>query len=334
MRSIITINDLSREETLGLIRDALELKNGKRSEQFKGVLASLFYESSTRTRESTERAAERLGLQVMGFSGTEGTSVQKGEPLADTVRMYQSYGANVLVMRHPLEGAARFAADVLNIPVINGGDGSNSHPTQTLIDLMTIFERLGKSDGLRIALVGDLKYGRTVHSLVTGLRMFHNISLILVAPDSLKMPQHFVENFEKNGSTINHAQDMSDIMGQVDVIYMTRIQRERFPQGYEGEFEFDKVSRLYHLTPHYLKNKKVGIMHPLPRYKHRIEIGLDVDQLPNAWYMEQARNGLFLREALLAQILSGMLNDHTVANGAQEHLWKDVPITNGEKTGQ
>ena len=334
MRSIISINDFSRDEILDLISDALERKNGKQSERFNGVLASLFYESSTRTRESTERAAERLGLRVMGFSGTEGTSVQKGEPLADTVRMYQSYGASVVVMRHPLEGAARFAADLLQIPVINGGDGSNSHPTQTLIDLMTIVEKCGRIDGLKIALVGDLKYGRTVHSLVTGLRMFQNISLWLVAPDSLKMPQHFIDNFERNGSTIYHTQDMSDIFDQVDVIYMTRIQRERFPQGYEGEFEFEKVSRLYQLTADCVRQKKAGIMHPLPRYKHRIEISLDVDQLLNAWYIEQARNGLFLREALLAQILSGKLCKRAEVNGADEKLWKDLPITNGAKTGQ
>ena len=330
MRSIISIHELSREEILSLIHDALERKNGKLTEIFDGVIASLFYESSTRTRESTNRAAERLGLRVMGFGGIEGTSVQKGEPLADTIRMYQSYGAKILAMRHSLEGAARFAADVLDIPVINCGDGSNGHPTQTLIDLMTIIEKRGTIDGLRIALVGDLKYGRTVHSLVTGLNKFRNVQLWLVAPDSLKMPEHFVEGFHGQVRTVR---DFDSVIGQVDVIYMTRIQRERFPQGLEGEHEFERVAGLYQLTSAMMKDKRAGVMHPLPRYKHRIEIDLNVDELPNAWYIEQARNGLFLREALIAQILSGKLSDAPV-DDTTEQTWIDLPVVNGTRSGQ
>jgi len=328
MRSIISITDLSREEIESLINSALERKKLKPSKFFQNkVLASLFYESSTRTRESTERAAERLGLRVMGFSGIEGTSVQKGEPLADTLRMYHAFGAHILALRHPLEGAARYAADILDIPVINCGDGSNSHPTQTLLDLMTITEKLGSIDNLRIAFVGDLKYGRTVHSLVTGLRMFKNITIWLVAPDSLKMPEHFID-----GMAVHHSEHLQDVIPNVDILYMTRIQRERFPQGPEGEFEFERVSKLYHLTPAHLTTA-VGVMHPLPRYKHRIEISLDVDKLPNAWYLEQAHNGLFMREALLSRILSGSLPAQQIEKPSAG-TWKDLLVNDGEKQSQ
>src|SRR3989338_5002653 len=330
MCSLVSISDLSRAEILFIINDALERKKGKKIDHFPCVLASLFYESSTRTRESTECAAHRLGMHVIGFSGIEGTSVQKGEPLADTLRMYRGFGANVIALRHPLEGAARYAADILNIPVINCGDGSNGHQTQTLIDLMTIIEKRGTIDGLRIALVGDLKYGRTVHSLVTGLNKFRNVQLWLVAPDSLKMPEHFVEGFHGQVRTVR---DFDSVIGQVDVIYMTRIQRERFPQGLEGEHEFERVAGLYQLTSAMMKDKRAGVMHPLPRYKHRIEIDLNVDELPNAWYIEQARNGLFLREALIAQILSGKLSDAPV-DDTTEQTWIDLPVVNGTRSGQ
>ncbi|MBS3138318.1 aspartate carbamoyltransferase [Candidatus Woesearchaeota archaeon] len=327
MCSLVSISDLSRAEILFIINDALERKKGKKIDHFPGVLASLFYESSTRTRESTECAAHRLGMHVIGFSGIEGTSVQKGEPLADTLRMYRGFGANVIALRHPLEGAARYAADILNIPVINCGDGSNLHPTQTLLDLMTIIEKRGSIDGLCIALVGDLKYGRTVHSLVAGLKMFSNITLWLVAPDSLKMPVHFIEQFP---GTIHHAHDIAE--ADVDILYMTRIQRERFPQGPEGEFEFDKVSRIYQLTPAVLEGKRVGVMHPLPRYKHRIEISLAVDSLHNAWYIDQAENGVFLREALLSSMMLNKISRRK--NEFIPGAWKELSVKNHPKDAQ
>ena len=331
MRSLISIKDLSREEVEALILEALKRKTLPPSPSFSGkVLASLFYENSTRTRESHERAASRLGMDGIGFSGTEGTSVKKGEPLADTLRMYEGYGADVVVLRHPLEGAARYAADILRIPVINAGDGANAHPTQTLLDLMTIKEKVGSIDNLRIALVGDLKYGRTVHSLVAGLSLFSNVQLWLVAPDAMQMPSHIVHDFEQ--ATSSTVMRTANLQEDVDIFYMTRIQRERFPKGPDGEYEFQKLSRLYHVNAALLKDKKVGIMHPLPRYKHRLEIALDVDALPNAWYIGQARNGLFMREALLSLVLSGTQPEKEAHK--TEEAWHPLPIKNGKKMGE
>jgi aspartate carbamoyltransferase catalytic subunit len=336
MDSLISIRNLSRADVVRLINDASARKAGTKHDDFSGkVLASLFYENSTRTRESTYRAAKRLGMSVIGFSGIEGTSVKKGEPLADTVRMYQGYGADVIVLRHPLEGAARFAADVCEIPVINNGDGSNSHPTQTLLDLMTIVEKHGAIDNVRIALVGDLRYGRTVHSLISGLRLFDHVQLFLVAPQSLQMPAHFVDDFEKTAHTkVTCTTKLHDVIDRVDIIYMTRIQRERFPKGAEGEYEFKKVSAIYRLNAAMLHGKKVGIMHPLPRYKRKLEISLDVDNLPNAWYLTQAQNGMFMREALLVHILSGSTFTWEKKMSVVQDLWKPLPITHGTKKGE
>ena len=335
MCSLVSIKDLSREEVEFFISDAIGRKNSTPLQHHKGkVLASLFYENSTRTRESHERAARRLGMDVIGFSGTEGTSVKKGEPLADTLRMYEGYGANVVVLRHPLEGAARYAAEILTVPVINAGDGSNAHPTQTLLDLMTIKEKRGSIDNLRIALVGDLKYGRTVHSLITALRLFKNIQLWLVAPDSLQMPQYLVEEFEHSTDTrVTKIADLTTALANVNVLYMTRIQRERFPEGPDGEYEYKKVSGIYCITPELLKDKSVGIMHPLPRYKRMLEISMDVDDLPNAWYIEQAKNGLYMREAILIKLLSSGSQPVPKSNG-QKSLWNSIPITNGQKRGE
>ena len=334
MCSLVSIKDLSREEVEFFINDALQRKKAFPKQQCTGkVLASLFYENSTRTRESHERAARRLGMDVIGFSGTEGTSVKKGEPLADTLRMYEGYGTDVVVLRHPLEGAARYAAEILNIPVINAGDGSNAHPTQTLLDLMTLKENHGSIDNLRIALVGDLKYGRTVHSLITALRLFNNIQLWLVAPDTLQMPSHLVAEFEKaTGTKATQTQNLTDVLAKVDIIYMTRIQRERFPEGPEGEYEYKKVSGIYCITPEMLKNNYVGIMHPLPRYKNLLEISMDVDHLPNAWYIEQARNGLYMREAILFKLLLNPASKRAAQQKKQ--IWEDLPIAHGQKRGE
>ncbi|MBI4153169.1 aspartate carbamoyltransferase [Candidatus Woesearchaeota archaeon] len=335
MCSLVSVKDISREEVEYFINDALQRKTSPPTPQCKWkVLASLFYENSTRTRESHERAARRLGMDVMGFSGTEGTSVKKGEPLADTLRMYEGYGADVIVLRHPLEGAARYAAEILNIPVINAGDGSNGHPTQALLDLMTIKEKHGSIDNLRIALVGDLRYGRTVHSLIAALILFSNVQLWLVAPDTLQMPSHLVAEFEKaTGMKATQTQNLTDVLAKVDIIYMTRIQRERFPEGLEGEYEYKKVSGIYCITTEMLKNTSIGIMHPLPRYKGMLELSMDVDQLPNAWYIEQAKNGLYMREAILHKLLSATPQGIQKPN-SQKSMWNNLPITNGQKRGE
>ena len=334
MCSLVSIKDISREEVDFFITDASQRKKAIPKQQCTGkVLASLFYENSTRTRESHERAARRLGMDVIGFSGTEGTSVKKGEPLADTLRMYEGYGADIVVLRHPLEGAARYAAEILTVPIINAGDGSNAHPTQTLLDIMTIKEKHGSIDNLRIALVGDLKYGRTVHSLIVALRLFKNITLWLVAPDSLQMPQHFVDEFEHStGTRVTKIADLPTTVANVDVLYMTRIQRERFPEGPDGEYEYKKVSGIYCITPEILKDKSVGIMHPLPRYKGMLEISMSVDSLPNAWYLEQAKNGLYMREAILYKLLLNPASNHQAQQKNQ--IWKDLPVTNGQKRGE
>ncbi len=333
--SLISIRSLSRDDILSLIQAALHQKKNSPQPILKNkILASLFYENSTRTRESHERAAKRLGMDVIGFAGTEGTSVKKGEPLADTVRMYQAFGADIVVIRHNIEGAAQLAADVLSIPVINAGDGSNGHPTQALLDLLTIVEKRGSIDNLKIALVGDLKYGRTVHSLITALSLFNNVQLWLVAPDTLQMPSHLVAEFEKATNTqVTKTPHLAEVLTKVDVLYMTRIQRERFPEGPEGEYEYRKVSGIYCLTTDMLKNNSAGIMHPLPRYKGMLEISMDVDALPNAWYIEQAKNGIFMREAILLGLLSGKPFAQTYSQPT-EPLWKDMPITNGQKRGE
>jgi aspartate carbamoyltransferase catalytic subunit len=329
--SLISMRDLSQEDILSLIRHALELKKSTPQPfQQNKLLASLFYENSTRTRESHERAAKLLGMDIMGFAGTEGTSVKKGEPLADTIRMYEAYGANLIVLRHPLEGAARFASDILTIPVINAGDGSNSHPTQALLDLMTIVEKRGSIDKLKIALVGDLKYGRTVHSLITALGRFH-VQLMLVSPDTLQMPSHLIEEFEHATNSKIIKTNLNEALN-ADILYMTRIQRERFPEGPDGEYEYKKVSGIYCITAELIKNKSIGIMHPLPRYKGMLEISMDVDSLPNAWYIEQAKNGLYMRQAILLKLLSASSQPIPKSNGPKS-LWNNLPITDGEKRG-
>lgn len=349
LKDVITVRDISREDIESVIREALErkkagpqrLKPELLKPELQGkLLASLFFEESTRTRQSHERAARNLGMDVCGFAGIEGTSVKKGEPFIDTVRMFRNYAASLFVIRHPKEGAPRYAADVLDVPVINAGDGCNSHPTQALLDLMTMTEKLGKIDGIKIALVGDLKNGRTTHSLLQALASFKNISVCLIAPESLCMPSHAVEEFASSASSeniITLAGSLQEVLDKVDVVYVTRIQRERFPEGIEGEIEYQKVTKGYNITRSILEGRKAGIMHPLPRNKHVLEIHFDVDQLPNAWYIQQAENGLYIREVLLRRLLSGsssgIVGQAKTENG-NLRLWQDIPIKDGQKQGE
>ncbi len=268
---------------------SLDLLNGY-------ILATLFFEPSTRTRLSFETAMQRLGGRVIGFSSAESTSVAKGESLADTVRTVDQY-ADVIVIRHPRIGAAREAADAAEHPVINGGDGAGEHPTQALLDLYTVRRERGEIDGLTIALCGDLKYGRTVHS---GVRVYrhYRCRLILVSPDALRMPEEIIAPLRAEGLAVEETTDLEAALAQADVLYMTRIQKERF----SDPAEYERLKGSYVLTREMVErvNPRVTILHPLPRVD---EIAPDVDGLPNAAYFRQARNGVYVRMALLALVL-------------------------------
>lgn len=267
---------------------ALDLLNGY-------VLATLFFEPSTRTRLSFETAMHRLGGRVIGFAGVEATSVAKGETLADTVRTVDGY-ADVIVIRHPQIGSAKIAAEVAEHPVINGGDGAGQHPTQALLDLFTIRQERGRVDGLTIALCGDLKYSRTVHSGVQIYR--HYCRLIFVSPERLRMPEEITAQLCAEGVRVEETTDLEAALAQADVLYMTRIQKERF----EDPAEYERLKGSYVLTREMIErvNPQVTVMHPLPRMD---EIAPDVDSLPNAAYFRQARNGVYVRMALLALVL-------------------------------
>lgn len=292
---LISIRDLGRAEIEAVLARAEAIRPDPSLLRGR-VMASLFFEPSTRTQLSFATAMARLGGEVIGFSGTAGTSIQKGETLYDTIKMVERY-ADVIVIRHPLEGSARFAADVAQIPVINAGDGANQHPTQTLLDLFTIRRFCGRLDGLHIGLVGDLKYGRTVHSLATALTNFEEIRLRLISPPLLRMPPRILE--EVQGRIAFEETEELDLSG-LDVVYMTRIQRERFPDVEE----YERVKGAYILDLEACRKLKPEaiILHPLPRVG---EIDPRVDALPQAKYFEQAASGVPIRMALLSLILLG-----------------------------
>lgn len=260
------------------------------------IVASLFFEPSTRTRLSFEAAIQNLGGRVIGFSDSSTTSIKKGETLSDSIRMVSRY-ADIIVMRHPLEGSARMAAEISLKPIINGGDGTNQHPTQTLLDLYTIKKKFGKIDGLSIGLLGDLKYGRTVHSLAYALAKFKGVKLYLIAPEQLKMPKEIIEDVGKS-LTIEETSELEKFLPKMDVLYATRIQKERFPDP----MEYEKVKNVYILKKEILKTTKKNfqIMHPLPRVN---EISDGLDRTSAALYFEQAANGIPVREALLSMII-------------------------------
>ncbi len=296
-KDIISISDLSRSEMELIISTAAELKKAPRPLLQGKVVASCFFEASTRTRLSFETAVQRLSGSVIGFPDGGNTSLaKKGETLADSVRVISSY-TDAFVMRHPQEGAARLASEFSSCPVINGGDGSNQHPTQTLLDLFTIHECQGRLDNLKIVFVGDLKYGRTVHSLAQALSLF-NCEFTFVAPDALMMPDYILDELSEKGVTWRQAGSIEEVMPEADIIYMTRVQKERF-----DETEFKHIASKYILTADSLSTAKANmkIMHPLPRVD---EISVDVDKTPHAYYFEQAKNGVYAREALLALVLN------------------------------
>lgn len=300
-RDIISIEDFSREEVDYIldISKTMELQASKPSDMLKGkILATLFFEPSTRTRLSFESAMHKLGGSTIGFAEIESASVKKGENLADTIRTVENY-ADVIALRHPLEGAAKLAAEFSKIPVINGGSGSEEHPTQAMLDLYTMQKEKGKIDGLKIALVGDLRYGRTVHSLAYGLSLF-DVELCLVSPDSLKMRREVLRAI-KDKIPVTESSNLEKAVAQVDVLYVTRIQKERFPDP----AEYAKVKGVYRIDMDTLKNAKKDliILHPLPRLD---EIAPEVDATPQARYFQQVWNGIVVRMALLALVLGAV----------------------------
>ena len=296
-RSLISITDYSKEEILHVLKIAEDFERDPRQRILSGyVIASLFFEPSTRTRLSFESAVRYLGGNIVGFASADTSSVRKGETLKDTILTVSNY-SDLIVMRNPLDGSARYASEVSPVPIINAGDGANQHPTQCLLDLYSIKKTQGTLDNLHVALVGDLKYGRTVHSLVQALSMF-NTTFHLVSPDSLKLPSAVKIYIKNAGLEYYQYTDLNDVMEISDIIYMTRVQQERFPDP----LEYEKVKNAYILENKMLESSKenLKILHPLPRVN---EISEDVDDNPKAYYFRQARNGVYVRQALIATIL-------------------------------
>ncbi|MFH1426707.1 MAG: aspartate carbamoyltransferase [Candidatus Kerfeldbacteria bacterium] len=296
-RDIISITDLTKQEINHILQVAEKMKKAPKPSLLKDyVMASLFYEPSTRTRLSFETAAERLGMSIIGFAEAGVSSTAKGESLHDSIKNIGLY-ADVIAMRHPAEGSARLAAEATDKPVINGGDGANQHPTQTLLDLFSIKESQKKLTGLSIALVGDLKFGRTTHSLAQALAHY-DARLYFVAPDALQMPMHIQQYLKERNIKFSLHDKIESVINKVDIIYMTRIQKERFPDP----LEYERVKNVYVLSTDMLEKVKpnMKVMHPLPRVN---EIDPAVDNTKYAYYFQQAENGLFARQAVLSLVL-------------------------------
>lgn len=310
-RDYVTIADMSKEQIMHLIEMAQEFETHPNRELLKGrIVATLFFEPSTRTRLSFETAANRLGAKVIGFADPKITSGTKGETLKDTILMVSNY-ADVIVMRHHIEGAAQYASEVAPIPIVNAGDGAHEHPSQCLLDLYSIYKTQGTLENLNIYLVGDLKYGRTVHSLITAMRHF-NPTFHFIAPKELAMPNEYKLYCREHGINYQeHTAFNEKIIADADILYMTRVQKERF----SDLMEYERVKNVY-----ILKNSMLGlarpnmkILHPLPRVN---EIAYDVDDNPHAYYIQQAQNGLYAREAIFCHVLGISLdeikNDKTI----------------------
>ncbi len=297
IRHLISIDDLTKKDILYLLDKAENFEDVARGEKIlkllEGkILANLFFEPSTRTRISFEVAMKRLGGEVINMTAQEASSIAKGETLADTIKVVSKY-CDAIVIRHPLEGAARFAAENSDVPIINAGDGAGQHPTQTLLDLYTIKKECGRLSGISIALVGDLRYSRTIHSLIKALAMF-DMDIYLVSPESLSLPEDILEEIDAN---VIRA-ELNEVIKIVDVLYVTRIQKERFPD----EEEYRKVAGSYRITAELLKGAKESliVMHPLPRVDE-VEVG--VDQTKHAKYFQQAFYGVPVRMAILSEVM-------------------------------
>jgi aspartate carbamoyltransferase catalytic subunit len=297
-KSLVSIDQCTKEDILRILNNAkkFEIKPNQRLLEGK-VVATLFFEPSTRTRLSFETAVNRLGGTIIGFQDASTTSSAKGETLKDTILMVSNY-ADVIIMRHHLEGSARYASEVTSIPIVNAGDGANQHPSQTLLDLYSIRETQGTLENLTITIVGDLKYGRTVHSLIVGMSHF-NPSFHFVAPEEMRMPDEQKRFCTMHGIRYDeHVLFSEDIINQTDILYMTRVQRERFTDL----VEFERVKNMYILRNKMLDNSRpnLRVLHPLPRVN---EIAYDVDDNPKAYYIQQALNGVYTREAILCDVL-------------------------------
>ena len=296
--SFVSITDLSKDELLSLLNDVKYFEENPNQDILNGkVVATLFFEPSTRTRLSFETAVNRLGGRIIGFSDASTTSSSKGETLKDTIKMVSNY-ADLIVMRHYLEGAARYASEVSDVPIVNAGDGSNQHPSQTMLDLYSIWKTQGTLENLNIVMVGDLKYGRTVHSLLQAMSHFKP-TFHFVAPAELRMPEEYKEFCKKNDIPYFEYTDFTEeVINKADILYMTRVQRERFTDL----VEYERVKNVYTLHNSMLAHSKdnLRILHPLPRVN---EFAYDVDENPKAYYFQQARNGLYARQAIICNLL-------------------------------
>ena len=297
-RDLISIRDLHIDDMLSIFELSKKIQNAphKVSEILKGkVISVAFFEPSTRTRLSFESAVKRMGGEIIGFADPRTASVAKGECLADSIRMLSGY-SDMIILRHPLEGAAQFASEISEVPVINGGSGSGEHPTQALLDIYTILREKGSLEDLQIAFVGDLRYGRTVHSLAYALANF-KVKMEFVSPIELSMRPEILEDLKQKQVPIRETNELESLLPDIDVLYMTRIQKERFPIP----ADYEKVRGIYRITRDLVNKAKEGmlVMHPLPRVD---EISFDVDDMPNAVYFRQAKNGMYVRMALLAHI--------------------------------
>lgn len=297
-KSLVSITDYHKKDILRILRLAESFEVNPNRKLLEGKLAAtLFFEPSTRTRLSFETAVNRLGGKIIGFSDANTTSSSKGESLKDTIMMVANY-VDIIIMRHKLEGAARYASELTSIPVINAGDGANQHPSQTMLDLYSIYKTQSRLDNLHITMVGDLKFGRTVHSLLMALSHF-NPTFHFIAPEEMAMPKQYTAFCEQHAIAYTHSCEFSvEAINQTDILYMTRVQKERF----SDIVEYEKVKNIYTLRNEMLEHSKpnLKVLHPLPRVT---EIEYEVDSNPKAYYFQQAKNGLFVRQAIICDVL-------------------------------
>lgn len=298
-KSLISITDFTKDEYLKIMRLAEDFEKNPNQKLLQGkVIATLFFEPSTRTRLSFETAINRLGGKIIGFSDSNSSSVVKGETLHDTIKMVSNY-ADMIIMRHPLEGSARYASEVSEVPIINAGDGANQHPSQTLLDMYSIKKTQGSLDNINLCLVGDLKYGRTVHSLLMAMIQFNNPTFHFIAPPELAMPNEYKYLLKAHGIRYYEHNVFNDVINDADIIYMTRVQKERFIDP----VEYEKVKNVFILRNEMLDGTKetMRILHPLPRVN---EIHTNVDSNPKAYYFTQALNGVYARMAIISHLLN------------------------------